>query len=104
MCIALVVSSCLHLIVLHGFIVLLVCGYVLYGCDYYVGIALCIVWVLSCCWYLIVYCRDLLVLLLVDCVLHRSYRVVDISCCIACVLSCCGYFIVYFIGYRVVCI
>ena len=51
-----------------GVISLLVFDYVFYGFHRVVGISLCIAWVVSFCWYLIVYCIGFIVLLIFECV------------------------------------
>ena len=49
--------------------------------------SLCVAWVLSLCWYLVVFCMDFVGLLIFGCVLHGFYRFVDICLCVAWVLS-----------------
>ena len=68
---------------------------VLHGCCRVVYISLCIAWVLSCCWslmvysmslsvcwYMIVYGMGCIALVIYHCVLHGLYRVAGISLCV----------------------
>ena len=61
-----------------GFIALLIFGCVLHGFYRFVDIWLCIAWVLSLCWYLLIYCMGFILLLIFGCVLHGFYLLVDI--------------------------
>ena len=61
-----------------GFMVLSIFDCVLHGFYHVVDMWLCVAWVLSVCWKLIVCHMGFSVLLIADCVLHGFYRFVDI--------------------------
>ena len=92
--------------VLHGsYCCVLIFGCVLhrfYWFSYcFVGISLCVAWVLPFCWYFNVYWIVFIGLLVFQCVLHWFYRVVGIWLCITWVLLCCWYLILYCMGFIV---
>ena len=61
-----------------AFIALLVFACVLHGFYRFVDIWLCVAWVLSFCWYLLVCCMGFIGLLIFGRVLHGFHRFVDI--------------------------
>ena len=61
-----------------GFIVLLIFAYILHGFYHVVDICLCIVWVLSFCYYLIVCSVGFIILFVFACVSHGVYGFVGI--------------------------